>query len=62
MSIPFLKRRPCRGAWISILAFMMRLCCVGVIATIGVPSAHGQPRSDRKEPVAEPAIPPSRSR
>ncbi len=56
MSISFLRRRPCRGAWISVVAFMMRLCCIGVLA-IGVPSAHGQPRSDRKEPVGEPAIP-----
>jgi hypothetical protein len=45
------------SAWNSILAFMMRLCCVVVIAIIAVLSAHGQPRSDRKEPVAEPAIP-----
>jgi hypothetical protein len=29
MTIPFLTRRPCRGSWISIFAFMMRLCCSG---------------------------------
>jgi hypothetical protein len=57
MSIPFLTRRPRRGAWTYILALMMRLCCVGVIAIIAVPSAHPQPGSDRREPVAEPAIP-----
>lgn len=55
MNIPFLPLGPFRRASISILAFMMRLCCVGVL--IAVLSAHGQPRSDRKEPVAEPAIP-----
>ena len=57
MSIPFLTRMPCRGAWISILAFMTWLCCVGVLVVTAVASAHGHPRSDRKEPVAEPAIP-----
>jgi hypothetical protein len=35
MGIPFVIRRPCRRAWISMLAFMMRLCFLGAIAIIG---------------------------
>jgi hypothetical protein len=56
MTIPFVTRRPCSGARISMLAFMVRLCWVAVLVMV-VPSVHGQPRSDRKEPVAEAAIP-----
>jgi len=45
------------GAQISKRAFMVRSCCVALLTIIAVLSASGQPRSDRVEPVAEPAIP-----
>src|ERR1051325_7619703 len=56
MTVPFVIRRPCSGAWISMLAFIVRLCWVAALVIVA-PSAHGQTRSDRKEPVAEAAIP-----
>ena len=57
MKLPFLTPRPSPDAWISRLAFMTRPCCVALLAIMAVPSAHGQPPSDRREPAAEPAIP-----
>src|SRR5690348_16650652 len=55
MLIPFLKGRPCPGPRISILARIMRSCWVAVLVISAL--THAQPMSDRKEPVAEPAVP-----